>query len=390
MAGATASSPILRRAGVGVLTLLAAVVLVWSFVPVGVAAQEAPILTVGGSKINHEDNYIQVQEGDEGTTATVLVTFTLSSPLGDDTAFEYYFQSAGEPESSFYSTATRGEDFRIGTSRSVCNWHQGFGTMVCRSVIPAGEVQVAEALTVVGDDIDEGESERLEMNLLSDNKGRYRLMATVADAEQNRLSDGRPTYSGLVILIIDDDDDDTAGTNRPTCTCPVPEQAPETMPAGALPDHLEAQQARDGALPRRTPPALEFDKRDVAVRERRGGNSRDLIVRLSENAQVDTVVQYTVHSDGSVAVRLPSDANRRATQGADFRTAGLCEVHAVGICRGSVTIPQGLDRAAIRVMVRDDDQVERREEFKIRLDPGTHYAPSPGERTIRVEIRDND
>ena len=392
MAAVTTSSPILRRVGVGALTLLTVVVLVWSFVPPGVAAEEPPILTVGGSKIHPEDNYIRVQEGDQGTSHAVEVTFTLSSPLETDTAFEYYFQSKGEPESSVYSTATRGEDFRIGATNSVCRWHPGYGTMVCRSVISAGETKVTESVTVVGDDIDEGERERLEINLLPDGRtAKYRLMATMADAEQNRLSDGRPTYSGLVILIIDDDGDVPVGTDRPTCVCPVAaQQAQEAVPVAEFSNRLAAQQAREVAIRRWRPPTLEFDKSEVAVRERRGGNTRDLIVRLSEDAQVDTVVQYTVHSAGSVAVGLPPDADRRATQGADFRTAGLCEVHAVGICRGTVTIPQGLDRAAIGVAIKDDDLVERREVFKIRIDPGTHYVPTSGERTIRIEIRDND
>lgn len=389
MAAVMTSRPILRRAGVGALTLLAVVVLVWSFVPSGVAAEEPPILMVGGSKAHPDDNYVQVQEGDAGTSRAVRVTFTLSSPLETDTAFAYYYQSKGEPESSVYSTATRGEDFRIGTTNSVCSWHQRYGTMACTSVIPAGETEVAESVTVVGDDIDEGERERLEINLLPDERtAKYRLMATMAAAKQNRLSDGRPTYSGLVILIMDDDDV-PAGVDGPTCTCPAPQQAREAAPAAEPPNRLEAQQAREGALMRWSPPTVEFVKSDVAVRERRGGNSRDLIVKLSEYAQVDTVVQYTVHSAGSVAVGLPSDADRRATQGADFRTAGLCEVHAVGICRGTVTIPQGLDRAAIGVAIKDDDLVEQREVFKIRIDPGTHYVPTPGNRTIRIEIRDN-
>lgn len=389
MAAATTSSPILRRVRVGALTLLAVVVLVWSLVPLGAAAEETPILTVSGNKISPEDNYIQVQEGDDGTTSLVPVTFTLSSAVEDDTAFEYYYQSKGEPESSVYSTATRGEDFRIGTTNSECDRQKTHGTVVCESVIPAGETEVTEILTVVGDDIDEGERERLEINLLPDARtAKYRLMATMADAEQNRLSDGRPTYSGLVILIMDDDDA-PAGTDGPTCTCPVPQQAQEATSVAEFPKRLVAQQAREVALLPWKPPTLEFDKSDLAVRERRGGSTRDLIVRLSEDAQFDTVVQYTVHSAGSVAVGLPSDPNRRATQGVDFRTAGLCEVHAVGICRGTVTIPEGLDRATIRVTVRDDDQVERREVFKIRIDPGTHYVPLAGERTIRVEIRDN-
>ena len=258
--------------------------------------------------------------------------------------------------------------------------------MVCNSVIPAGETEVEESITVLGDDIDEGESERLEINLLPDaENAKYRLMGTVTAAEQNRLSDGRPTYSGLVILIVDDD----GAPVRDRDPCPMPQQATGGT-LGALPNRLEAQQAREGAILRRAPPALEFDRSDVAIRERRGGNSRDLTVRLSEDAQFDTLVQYTVHSAGSVALGLPSDATRRATQGADFRTAGLCEVHAAGICRGSVTIPQGLDRATIRVTVKDDDIVEQREVFKIRIDPGTHYVPLSGERTIRVEIRDDE
>ena len=390
MAAATTSSPILRRVRVGVLTLLAVVLLGWSLVPLGAAAEATPILTVGGNKVSPEDNYIRVQEGDGGTTSLVSVTFTLSSAAEGDTAFEYYYQSRGEPESSIYSTATRGEDFRIGTTNSVCGWREAYGTIVCSSVIPAGETEVSEILTVVGDDIDEGERERLEINLLPDAKtAKYRLMATMAAAEQNRLSDGRPTYSGLVILIMDDDDA-PAGPDRPTCTCPAPQQPQEAAPAAAFPTRMAAQQAHEGAILRWTPPTLEFDKSDVAVQERRGGNTRDLIVRLSEIAQYDTVVEYTVHSAGSVAVGLPTDANRRAAQGVDFRTAGLCEVHAVGICRGTVTIPEGLDRATIRVTIRDDDQVERREVFKIRIDPGTYYVPLAGETTIRVEIRDND
>ena len=389
MAAATTSSPILRRVRVGVLTLLAVVVLGWSLVPLGAAAEETPILTVGGKKVSPEDNYIRVQEGDGGTTSLVSVTFTLSSAVKHEIAFEYYYQSRGEPESSVYSTATRGEDFRIGTINSECGWRKAYGTIVCRSAISAGETEVSETLTVVGDDIDEGERERLEINLLPDvETAKYRLMASMAAAERNRLDDNRPTYSGLVVLIMDDDAPD--GTDGPICTCPVPQQAQEAAPAAAFPIRLAAQQAREGAILHWKPPTLEFDRSDVAVRERRGGSTRDLIVRLSEGAQFDTVVEYTVHSAGSVAVGLPSDTNRRATQGVDFRTAGLCEVHAVGICRGTVTIPEGLDRATIRVTIRDDDQDERREVFKIRIDPGTYYVPLVGERTIRVEIRDND
>lgn len=254
MAAVMTSRPILRRAGVGALTLLAVVVLVWSVVPSGVAAEAPPILMVGGSKAHPDDNYVQVQEGDAGTSRAVRVTFTLSSPLETDTAFAYYYQSKGEPESSVYSTATRGEDFRIGTTNSVCSWHQRYGTMACTSVIPAGETEVAESVTVVGDDIDEGERERLEINLLPDERtAKYRLMATMAAAKQNRLGDGRPTYSGLVILIMDDDDV-PAGVDGPTCTCPAPQQAREAAPAAESPNRLEAQQAREGARLRWSPP----------------------------------------------------------------------------------------------------------------------------------------
>ena len=65
-------------------------------------------------------------------------------------------------------------------------------------------------------------------------------------------------------------------------------------------------------------------------------------------------------------------------------------MQAVGICQGSVTIPAGSDSAAISVRIKDDGQTERRETFKIRIDPGARYVPLDRNKAVRVEIVDND
>ena len=95
-------------------------------------------------------------EGDQGEMTTVSITFTLSFAVRSATAFEYYY-TGKEVDWAVYSTAARGLDFEIGITTAGCYKHQTYGVIMCRSVIPAGQTEVTESLTVIGDDIDEGE-----------------------------------------------------------------------------------------------------------------------------------------------------------------------------------------------------------------------------------------
>ena len=341
----------------------------------------------------HEDRDQNVIEGDSGEN-TVSLTITLSSPNPDSSTDLIYHARSSEDRAWSggrelvwtSSTATEGEDFSVNDSN--CYKHPARGGDVdslgedelwtyCPASIPANATTTTISFTIHGDTDYEGK-ERFDVV----------MVPTYGASDLGvKLRYGIPRPSTFVNIIDDDEDPPTQVIStsthpnpvqiNPPCVCEEPQTMPQTMRG-------------DTALSLGELPTVKFEKSDAVVRESRGGNSRDLAVRLSETSPLDMTVNYTVHSDGSVGIQLSSEADKRATQGEDFHTRGLCDVQAVGICQGSVTIPAGSDSAAIRVRIKDDGQTERREVFKIRIDPGARYVPLDRNKAVRIEIVDND